>query len=99
MKSDYWDKPLKPRIEIHEETDIVAYAEKRGWWAHKFVTPGLVGAPDRIFIRRGRVVFIEVKKFGEKPRATQRIVMANMEAHGAEVYWFDNVADAMEVLR
>lgn len=99
MNSKYWDKPLKPELETDLESDINSFAERRGWWARKFTTPGHVGPPDRIFIRRARVVFLEVKRFGEEPRASQVQTMKEMREHGAEVHWCDTLQEAMEILR
>lgn len=75
------------------------YAEKRGWWCCKFTSPSLRGVPDRIYIRRGRVVFIEWKKFGEEPTAQQHKRHRDMRAHGAEVHWVDTLEEAMEILK
>lgn len=99
MQSNYWDKPLKPVLEADIEEDINDYAQRRGWWARKFVTPGNVGPPDRIFIRRARIVFMEIKRPGEEPRASQVQVMKEMREHGAEVHWCDNLQQAKEILR
>lgn len=80
------------------EKDIRLYAKRRGWWVAKFVSPGLNGVPDRIFIRRGCVIFIEVKKVGEEPTTQQAKRHKDMRDHGAKVYWVDNLEDAQEIL-
>ena len=36
-------------------------AKAAGWLVFKFVSPSQRGVPDRIFIRQGRIVFIEFK--------------------------------------
>lgn len=81
------------------ESDIREFAEKRGWWQCKFVSPSVRGVPDRIFIRAGRVVFIEVKAPGKKATRQQEKRHADMREHGAEVYVFDNAEDAYAVLK
>jgi hypothetical protein len=55
--------------------------------------------PDRMFIRRGVVLFIEVKKQGEEPTPQQRKRHKDMKAHGALVYWADNLDEAKRILK
>lgn len=86
-------------LESSVESEIRRYAEKRGWWCVKFVSPGLRGVPDRLFIRNGRHVFIEIKRPGEKPSAQQSKRRREMRKHGAEVHWVDNAAAAKEILQ
>lgn len=93
------------------EAEIVAYAKARGWWTTKYVSPGRRGVPDRIFARNGwveiqsnrvpqvRVVFIEVKKVGERPTVQQEKVHRDMREQGLEVYWTDNLEDAKRWLK
>lgn len=52
----------------------------------KFVSPGTAGVPDRIVIHRGRTMFVELKRPGEKPRPLQREVARQMNMAGAMVY-------------
>ncbi|WOK01443.1 endonuclease [Pseudomonas phage UF_RH7] len=80
------------------ESDIRKYAEKRGWWQCKFTSPSLRGVPDRIFIRAGRHVFIEVKRPGKKATAQQKKRHVDMREKGAEVYVIDCVEDAYAIL-
>lgn len=89
----------KQKLESQVEQDIRKYAEKRGWLWMKFESPGYAGVTDRIGIRRGRVIFLEVKKKGEVPRALQEEVHEEMRSYGAEVYWVDTLEEAMEILR
>lgn len=52
----------------------------------KFVSPGTAGVPDRIVIHRGRTMFVELKRPGEKPRPLQKEIARQMSAAGAMVY-------------
>ncbi len=52
----------------------------------KFVSPGTAGVPDRIIIHRHRVLFVELKRPGEKPRPLQQEIARQMRAAGARVY-------------
>lgn len=86
-------------LESKVEKDIVKMAKGLGYWVCKFTSPALAGVPDRMFIRNGRVVFIEIKRPGNAPTKLQEIRMRDMEAHGAEVHWVDNVEAARAILR
>lgn len=74
------------------------YAEATGWWVAKFVSPGKKAVPDRLFIKRGIVVFIEFKRPGEEPTRQQYLRMKEMKKHGAIVRWFDSFEEAKEWL-
>lgn len=76
------------------EKRIVRYAKAAGWWAAKFVAPGLRGVPDRMFIRNGLVLFAEVKAPGEEPTPQQVKRHKDMRAAGAIVRVWDNYDDA-----
>lgn len=52
----------------------------------KFVSPGTAGVPDRIVIHRGRILFVELKRPGEKPRPLQKVRARQMREAGANVY-------------
>ena len=87
------------QLEKDIESEIVDFAEVRGWWTTKYVSPARRGVPDRIFIRQGRTIFIEAKKLGEEARLQQERVHREMRAHGALVYVIDNIEDARRILR
>lgn len=94
---DYY-APAAP-LEANIEGDAVKFAKANGWWVTKFVSPGKRGVPDRVFIRDGRVIFIEFKRTGEGLRVQQGKVAREMREHGAEVHMVDNLSDAYELLR
>lgn len=83
----------RPIRESKVEKDSREYAMARGWWVAKFVSPGLVAVPDRIFIRNGVVLFIEFKRPGEEPTLQQYKRHKDMRDHGAIVLWVDNLDD------
>jgi hypothetical protein len=96
---DYDDLKLPDQLESEVEGPAVEYAESRGWFCAKFVSPGLRGVMDRIFIRDGRVLFVEFKRPGKRPRTQQKKRIAEMIAHGAEVHSIDNLNDAFDLFR
>jgi hypothetical protein len=48
-------------LETEVEDDLVKGTEALGGECLKFVSPGRVGAPDRIILMPGRIVFAETK--------------------------------------
>lgn len=80
------------------EKEIRRYAEATGWWVAKFVSPSKRGVPDRLFIKRGIVLFMEIKRPGEEPTQQQHLRMKEMRRYGAIVVWVDSFEKAKEWL-
>jgi len=55
------------------ETMLVKQVKAAGGMALKLISPGMAGVPDRIvLLPGGRILFVELKAPGEKPRPLQR---------------------------
>lgn len=80
------------------EKTIVKLAEADGWFVRKFQFQGRRGGQDRVFIKDGRHVWIEVKKRGVEAAALQSGNMREMLAHGAECHVIDGVGKACAIL-
>lgn len=65
--------------------------EKAGGCCYKFTSPSRAGVPDRIVVLRGRVVFVELKATGEKPRVLQKAVARAIRKAGGRVYCLSSV--------
>jgi hypothetical protein len=87
------------RRERDIEADVVRWAKANGWYARKFKSPGHRGVPDRLFIKDGRVVFIELKATYQKPRRDQEIEMKAIREAGVECYWTDDADEGIAILR
>ena len=74
------------------------YAKSRGWYAEKIMRTGRRGFPDHLFIRQGRVIFIEFKRPGGVPEPHQLKRHKELRAHGVEVFVVDNLDDARRIL-
>ena len=64
----------------------------------KLVCPGTTGVPDRICLKAGRAVFVEVKAPGDKPRPIQRRRMNQLAALGFTALVVDSIDGIKEVL-
>lgn len=89
--------PCDP-LESTIEGKAVAFAKSRGWWEAKIMRANKRGIPDRLFIRWGRVVFIEFKREGEVASMQQQLRMAELIAQGVEAYCFDSYDAAIAIL-
>ena len=65
--------------------------ERSGGCCYKFTSPSRAGVPDRIVVLRGRIVFVELKATGGKPRALQRAVARAIRKAGGRVYCLSSV--------
>lgn len=77
-------------LERTTETKVSEYAEAKGCLALKLNVMGRRGWPDRLYIYKGQVLFIEFKRLGEQPRKLQEYIHANIRKHGFDVELVDN---------
>lgn len=73
------------------EGSVFAYAEMNGWLVRKLSWIGRRGAPDRLFMKEGRAIFVEFKATGEKPDPIQVREIARMRKAGMTVYVIDDI--------
>lgn len=74
-------------------------ARANGWWTRKFKSPANRGVPDRIFLKEGRVLFIEFKAPGNKPSPLQAQEITEILDHGGNAFWTDNIPDFKLLLK
>lgn len=69
----------------------VAHARGQDWLARKFAYPRRKGGTDYIFMKAGRVIFVEFKAPGKKPTELQAEEHAKLREAGCTVYVIDDV--------
>lgn len=84
--------------EKKRETRVFRRARKEGWWCRKFTSPGYRGVADRLFLRDGRHVFIELKDDGEEPTPLQYERLKEVRDHGGEADWANTDERVWEIL-
>lgn len=84
--------------EIVVEIDICDEAEKDGWLVRKLQYVGRRGAPDRMFVKAGRIVFIEFKKLGENPDGLQQREHDRLRGRGIIVHVVRRHDEARKIL-
>jgi Holliday junction resolvase len=72
------------------ERDVCTYAKQRGCLVIKQAAPGHRGVPDRLFLFRGEVLFIEFKQPGKKPTALQDKWLRDLAKHEFRAIWCDD---------
>lgn len=63
----------------------------------KLVSPGVAGVPDRLCLKSGRAVFVEVKAPGKKPRPLQQRRMKQLREQGFTCLVIDSMSQIEEV--
>lgn len=78
--------------EARVERTVCREAEDDGWLVRKVSFPGVNGAPDRVFGKDGRALFIEFKRAGRLPTKQQYRRHAELRVvFGFTVYHCDSI--------
>jgi len=78
------ESPIEKAFKKHVET--------LGWWCLKLKVISHAGFPDRVLMKApGRIVFVELKATGKKPRPLQVYVMKRLIKLGFEVHVIDSI--------
>jgi len=80
-------------LEKQIEAKVCDYAKTKGMMVYKFTSPARAAVPDRLFICKGRVFFIEFKREGQKPTPAQEREHHRLRQHKVSVFVVDNVED------
>ena len=78
-------------LEKDIERKVCEYARSKGCLAYKFTSPNRAAVPDRLFIFKGKVWFIEFKAPGKqatKPQLREHSILAT---HFLDVFVIDSV--------
>lgn len=79
----------KHRLEKDVEKKWCDVARRHRWIAYKFSSPGNSSVPDRMFVRKGFVFFIEFKRPGNTATDNQLEEHARLRAEGFIVWVID----------
>jgi len=83
-------RTLAGLTEAYLEQQVLGTAREHGWLAHHIrdsrrVLAGDPGFPDWVFARDGRIVIVELKREGEKPRPEQAHWLSQLGMGGEPV--------------
>ena len=86
--------------ERHIESALVRQTKAVGGLAIKLISPGVADLPDRLVLLPGRrILFVELKRPGEKPRPLQLKRHLQLTALGFTVLTIDSIEAIQEVFR
>lgn len=80
------------------EKKICEHAKALGFYVRKFTSPAHRSVPDRLFVYKGTVIFMELKRLGQKPTPAQEVEIQKIRDHGGTVYVVDNVERGQRIL-
>jgi Holliday junction resolvase len=80
------------------ERAVCAYAKAKGCLVMKLAGPNQKGQPDRMFIKDGRVLFIEFKAPGKLPTALQMKWIDDLYKQGMTATFVSNVDDGKHLI-
>jgi len=80
------------------EAKIVKYCRENGILTYKFSSPSHRGVPDRVMMKGGKVLFMEIKAPGKRPTNLQMHEIGNIEKSGVQAVWMNNYFDAVDYL-
>jgi hypothetical protein len=86
-------------LEISIEGAVVKRAEAAGWFVRKVGWIGRRGAPDRVFAKNGRTVWIEFKQKDKTARLLQDEEHREMRAAGMETHVCDSIEQGLRILK
>lgn len=87
----------KPR-EWDVENWAKQYARDTGWWVRKFTSPAQRAVPDDIFLKKGRVFWVEFKAPGQVPTKAQEMEHDVIREHGGTVYICNGREQFVEII-
>lgn len=80
------------------ESKICRHAKQNGWLVYKFTSPGTRGVPDRIFIKNGRLIFVEFKSSTGELTKLQIVQRDKLLKHGMEWHMINDVESGRTLL-
>ena len=80
------------------EKKVCAWAKESGISTLKLSGPNDRGKADRVFMRGGRIMFLEFKAAGKKPTALQYRFLKQRVDDGFVAGWTDDYLEAIDIL-
>lgn len=81
------------------ETAVCKFAKDNGILAMKLSGANQRGQPDRMFLKDGKVIFIEFKAPGKEARALQQRWLKKLKEHQFSTYVCDDIFFGKSTLR
>jgi len=85
-------------LESSIEAKVIRFCIDHGIRCTKLRLASESAWPDRTLLYKGRVMFLELKRKGEKPTAIQLYVLNRLAMDGFQADWADNLHDAIRFI-
>jgi Holliday junction resolvase len=79
------------------QSKVITELERKGYYVIKLIQTNKNGIPDLMAIKDGKVVFIEVKVPGKKPKVLQAYRHAELKKYGANTITATNTNDITDL--
>lgn len=80
-----------PALEKDDEQRLVVECNKLGARCLKLRLASETSWPDRTILYRGRVMFVELKRKGERPTPLQLYTLDKLSSQGFRAWWSDDI--------
>jgi Holliday junction resolvase len=80
------------------EAKVVRYCREQGIYTRKFSSPAHRGVPDRVCIKNGVVVFLELKRPGNKATTLQLHEIDQLRKAGVRAFVATGFTEAKDIL-
>lgn len=80
------------------ESKVVSHCKRNGILCYKFCSPSNRGVPDRVLVKAGRVLFLELKALSNRPSALQFRTLEKLREQGVVATWCDNYETAVQII-
>jgi Holliday junction resolvase len=87
------------KTESQIEAQLVRYCREQGIYTRKFSSPSHRGVPDRICIKGGVVIFLELKRPGNVATALQLREIAELRRHRVHAFVATGFTEAVTILQ
>lgn len=84
-------------LEKDIERKLIRYVKSKGGLCIKLNSSSMVGLPDRLVILKNKIIFVELKAPGKKPRKMQLAVMELLKNLDCDVRIIDNLEDIKKI--
>jgi len=80
------------------EKKVVDFAKGRGITVIKLEGVNNRGKPDRMFLKNGNVLFLELKAPGKRPTELQLYWINHLTSIGFPAFWTDNPGEGIKLI-
>lgn len=89
---------MSTKLESDLEHQFKFFCHSLGIRCEKLKLASEAGWPDRTLLYQGRVMFVELKRKGERPTPLQEYVLMKLQHAGFEACWTDDLQDAKGII-